>query len=66
MKGTEVLVKKLLGAPVEDNDPMNELTIQELRNLMTGGMYAILADGHVFKVAFIEKFAYWDAVRCVV
>lgn len=63
-KGAEVLVKKLLGAPVEDNDPMNDLTAQELTNLMTGRMYSLLYDGHVYKVNTQEKLDHWEAVRC--
>ena len=64
MSRNEVLVKKLLGAPVEDNDPMNDLTAQELTNLMTGGMFSVLADGHVFAVDIEERLDYWEAVRC--
>lgn len=63
-KRSEVLIKKLLGAPVEDNDPMNDLTAQELINLMTVGMISILADGHVFAVDIEEKLDYWEAIRC--
>lgn len=66
MKGTEVLVKKLLGAPVEDNDPMNDLTAQELTNLMTGGMFSVLADGHVFAVDIEERQDFWETTRCAV